>query len=48
MKILIIECNEDELRANRTVMECISNALIDFTNRLGVDFDDIEEGEENE
>lgn len=40
MKILIVECNAEELRANKTVMDCISDALNKFTeNFCGVRID---------
>ena len=32
MRILMIECDADELRANRTVMDNISDALNAFTS----------------
>lgn len=31
MKILLIECDAEELRANRTVMDTITEALSGFT-----------------
>ena len=34
MRILIIECDADELRANRTVMDNINDALNAFTSGL--------------
>lgn len=38
MKILILECNEEELRANRTIIENISEVLSEFTRCFaGVD-----------
>lgn len=38
MKILILECNEEELRANRIIIENISEALSGFTRCFaGVD-----------
>ena len=38
MKILIIECDAEELRANRTVMETITEVLSGFTRPFaGVD-----------
>lgn len=40
MKIIMIECTAEELRANRTVMDSITEALSGFTRRLtGVDLD---------
>lgn len=38
MKILIVECTAEELRANRTVMDSLTEALSGFTRSLaGVD-----------
>ena len=38
MKILMIDCTAEELRANRTVMDNITEALSSFTRNLcGVD-----------
>lgn len=38
MKILIVECTAEELRANRTVMDSLTEALSGFTrNLVGVD-----------
>lgn len=38
MKILIIECTAEELRANRTIMDNITEALSSFTRSFaGVD-----------
>ncbi len=38
MRIIMIECDADELRANRTVMDNINEALNAFTRNLcGVD-----------
>ena len=34
MKILMIECNEDELRANRTLMDTITDTVSNFTQAL--------------
>lgn len=34
MKILIVECTAEELRANRTVMDSLTEALSDFTRSL--------------
>ena len=31
MKVLLIECNAEELRANRTVMDGITEAISSFT-----------------
>lgn len=40
MKILILECTAEELRANRTVMDTLNEALSSFTRPMfGVDFD---------
>ena len=36
MKVLIIDCTTEELRANRTIMECVKDALRSFTDKLGV------------
>ena len=42
MKIFIIECNAEELRANRTIMDSISETLSNFTRAFcGADVDDI-------
>lgn len=52
MKILIVECTAEELRANRTVMDTLNEALCSFTRPVfGVDIDvskienEMEEGE---
>ena len=38
MKILIVECTAEELRANRTVMDSLTEALSGFTRSIaGVD-----------
>lgn len=34
MKILIVECTADELKANRTVMDNVNEALNNFTDSL--------------
>jgi len=34
MKILIVECTAEELRANRTVMDNVNEALNNFTDSL--------------
>ena len=34
MKVLIIDCTAEELRANRTIMECVKDALRSFTDKL--------------
>lgn len=34
MKILILECTAEELRANRTVIDCLTDALNKFTDSL--------------
>lgn len=50
MRILMIECTAEELRANRTVMDNITEALSSFTRNLcGVDLsgDQIEKAMEN-
>ena len=40
MKILIIECNAEELRANRTIIDTLNESLSNFTRPMfGVDFD---------
>ena len=40
MKLLIIECSAEELRANRTVMDTLNETLSSFTRPMfGVDFD---------
>ena len=40
MKIIMIECTAEELRANRTVMDSITEALSGFTRSLaGIDLD---------
>lgn len=40
MKIIIIECTAEELRANRTVMDSITEVLSGFTRSLaGIDLD---------
>lgn len=40
MKILIVECTAEELRANRTVMDTFNEALSNFTRPMfGVDID---------
>lgn len=39
MKILIVECTAEELRANRTVMDSLTEALSGFTRAFaGVEF----------
>lgn len=39
MKILILECTAEELRANKTVMDSLIGALNRFTNSFcGIDF----------
>ena len=53
MKILIIECNAEELRANRTIIDTLNEALSNFTRPMfGVDFDiskaDVSELEEED
>lgn len=57
MKIMIIECNAEELRANRTVMDSVTDVLNNFTGNLfGANIDwskvninqDEEEGAEDE
>ncbi len=38
MKLMLIECNAEELRANRTVLDGIAEAIGSFTRALaGVD-----------
>lgn len=40
MKIIMIECTAEELRANRTVMDSITEALSGFTRSfMGIDLD---------
>lgn len=40
MKIIMIECTAEELRANKTVMDSITEALSGFTRSfVGVDLD---------
>lgn len=40
MKIFIVECTAEELRANRTVMDTLNETLSNFTRPLfGVDID---------
>lgn len=40
MKLLILECSAEELRANRTVMDTLNETLSSFTRTMfGVDFD---------
>lgn len=34
MKLMLIECNAEELRANRTVLDGISEAIGSFTRAL--------------
>lgn len=34
MKILMIECTAEELRANRTIMDSITDAISGFTQSL--------------
>lgn len=34
MKIIMIDCTAEELRANRTIMDCISDAMNNFTDSL--------------
>ena len=56
MKILIIECNAEELSANRTVMDNINKVLNNFTDALfgvnDIDFSkamcEVEQVKENE
>lgn len=55
MKILIMECNEDELRANRGIMDGIVDAFISVCNSFYGTYspvsdtdDDIEEQDEEE
>lgn len=39
MKILMIECNEEELKANKTIVESICEGINKFTTALcGVEF----------
>lgn len=39
MKLMLIECDAEELRANRTVLDGITEAIGSFTRALaGVDF----------
>ena len=40
MKVMMLECTAEELRANRTVMDSITEAFSGFTRSLaGVDLD---------
>lgn len=40
MKILMIECNAEEIKANRTIIDTLNEALSNFTRPMfGVDFD---------
>lgn len=40
MKLLILECTAEELRANRTVMDTLNETLSSFTRPMfGVDID---------
>lgn len=40
MKLLILECSAEELRANRTVMDTLNETLSSFTRPMfGVDID---------
>jgi len=40
MKIIMIECTAEELEANKTIAESITEALSKFTRRLvGIDLD---------
>lgn len=55
MKILMVECTAEELKANRTVMDVFNEALSNFTRPMfGVDVDvsklncDSNESEEDE
>ena len=34
MKILMMECNEEELKANKTIVESICDAISNFTTAL--------------
>ena len=52
MKLLILECSAEELRANRTVMDTLNETLSSFTRPMfGVDIDvsklDYEESEDD-
>ena len=57
MKIIMIECNAEELTSNRTIMDSVTNALDNFANRMvgvtNIDWSKInmsedEEGEKND
>lgn len=53
MKLLILECTAEELRANRTVMDTLNETLSSFTRPMfGVDIDvsklNYEESEEED
>ena len=49
MKIMMIECNAEELRANRTVMDSIVYAMNQFTGNLfGVNWSKLNEYQESE
>ncbi len=40
MKIFMMECNEEELKANKTIVESICDAISNFTTALcGVELD---------
>lgn len=40
MKVIMIECTAEELRANRTIMDSITEALSGFTRSFaGIDLD---------
>ena len=46
MKAMMIECTAEELRANRTVMDSITEAFSGFTRSLvGVDLDNAQVAE---
>ena len=49
MKIMMIECNAEELRANRTVMDSIVDAMNNFSGKLfGVNWSKFNEHQESE
>ena len=52
MKIMMIECNAEELRANRTVMDSIVDAMNNFTGNLfgvnKIDWSKLNEYQESE
>lgn len=46
MKVMMLECTAEELRANRTVMDSVTEAFSGFTRSLvGVDLDNAQVAE---